>query len=160
VNLAEADEALAAMAAGAPVSDHALRLSLHACRALTCGDWTALWMGPDEQLLIGPSHSGPIIAQRIEAALQAIPHSVVDVSHRQSGLELTGPSASALLNSGCPLDLDLAAAPVGFCTRTVFSKAEIVLWRRAEHSFQLQTWRSFLPYLTGLLALAAVQQER
>jgi sarcosine oxidase, subunit gamma len=159
-DLGEADARLAAFVAGASALGTALRLSLLSCRAVTSGEWTALWLGPDEQLLVGPSGDGPAMAQSIEAALEAVPHALVDVSHRQCAIELSGPLACAMLNSACPLDLDLAVAPVGFCTRTIFAKAEIVLWRRAESRFQLQTWRSFLPYVTGLLALAAAEQDR
>jgi sarcosine oxidase subunit gamma len=154
-DLAAAHEALSAAGALTPPSQPALKLSLAACRANVQGDWVAMWLGPDEQLLVGPHTDGPEMAQRIEDALRAVPHALVDVSHRQAVIELRGPFAEALLNTGCPLDLDPEAAPVGFCTRTVFGKAEIVLWRRAEQCFQLQTWRSFLPYVTGLLAVAA-----
>ena len=157
-DLADANAALTTT--GAQPSPSGLQLSLLPCRALDQGAWAVLWLGPDEQLLTGPSADGPMMAQRIETALQAVPHSLVDVSHRQCAMELSGPFAAAMLNTGCPLDLDLAAAPVGFCTRTVFAKAEIVLWRRAETAFQIQTWRSFLPYVTGLLALAGLEHNR
>ena len=153
-NLRDAQDVLAA-AALEPISHPLLSLSLQPCRALTEGEWTALWLGPDEQLLIGPDPQGPAMAQRLGVAMRSLPHALVDVSHRQCAVELRGPLAAAMLNTGCPLDLELESAPVGFCTRTVFSKAEIVLWRRTESIFQLQTWRSFVPYVTGLLALAA-----
>jgi sarcosine oxidase subunit gamma len=152
-NLQEANDSLTA---AAPESTTPLvRLSLQPCRAVTEGEWTALWLGPDEQLLIGPGADGNAMAQGIEGAMRSVPHALVDVSHRQSAVELDGPLGAAMINSGCPLDLDLEAAPIGFCTRTVFAKAEIVLWRRSESCIQLQTWRSFVPYVTGLLALAA-----
>jgi len=155
-DLAAAQTALAAVwGAAADTVPPALQLSLSPCRALVSGSWTALWLGPDEQLLVGPRAGGPTMAQRVESALGTLPHSLVDVSHRQLAIELNGPAAGVILNSGCPLDLDLKAAPEGFCCRTVFGKAEIVLWRHAEHEFQIQVWRSFLPYVTGLLALAA-----
>jgi sarcosine oxidase, subunit gamma len=153
-NLAEAQSSLASPALE-PTPDPPFGLSLQPCRALVQGEWAALWLGPDEQLLIGPDADGPALAQRIESAMRSLPHALVDVSHRQCALELRGPLAAAMLNTGCPLDLALDAAPIGFCTRTVFAKAEIVLWRRADSCFQLQTWRSFLPYVTGLLAFAA-----
>ena len=159
-NLLDADNRLASAVSGMPVPGPALRLSLLPCRALAQSAWAALWLGPDEQLLVGPSDAGPTMAQRIEAALEGLPHSLVDVSHRQSAIEVRGPRAPTMINTACPLDLDLAAAPVGCCTRTVFAKAEIVLWRQAESCFQLQTWRSFLPYVTGLLGLAAAEQGR
>ena len=130
-------------------------LSTTACRAGSQGDWSALWLGPDEQLLIGRELAGVGFEATVAGALQGVAHSLVDVSHRQSAIEVTGPYAAALINAGCPLDLGLAAMPVGFCSRTVFAKAEIVLWRRTEICFQLQVWRSFLPYVTGILTLVA-----
>ena len=130
-------------------------VAIAACRAQLGGDWAALWLGPDEQLLIGPEHASPAFGTVIADALRGLDYSLVDVSHRQGAIEVTGPHATALINAGCPLDLGLAATPVGFCSRTVFAKAEIVLWRCAEDGFQLQAGRSFLPYVTALLALAA-----
>jgi len=37
------------------------------------------------------------------------------------------------------------------CTRTVLAKADIVLWRTRGDAFQLEVWRSFSGYATGLL---------
>jgi sarcosine oxidase subunit gamma len=127
------------------------------CRASQLGDWHALWLGPDEQLLLGPVDAGATFAAAVGDALQGIPHSLVDVSHRQGAVEVSGPNAATLLNAGCPLDLGLAATPVGFCSRTVFGKSEVVLWRRAEDAFHLEVWRSFMPYVHGLLALVAAE---
>jgi sarcosine oxidase subunit gamma len=113
----------------------------------------ALWLGPDEQLLLAPEASD--LAGPLEAALSTLPHSLVDVSHRQTALEVSGPHATALLNVGCPLDLDPAAFPVGMCTRTVLAKAEIVLWRTGEDVFHVEVWRSFAAYVSAFLAEAA-----
>ncbi|MGQ3028233.1 MAG: sarcosine oxidase subunit gamma family protein, partial [Ferrovibrionaceae bacterium] len=45
----------------------------------------------------------------------------------------------------------LEAFPVGVCTRTLFAKAEIVLWRTDAQRFRVEVWRSFAGYLWGLL---------
>ena len=48
-------------------------------------------------------------------------------------------------------------------TRTLFVKAEIVLWRSEAERFHVEVWRSFAPYLKGLLAEATreyVKPER
>jgi sarcosine oxidase, subunit gamma len=142
-------------AAGTALATAGLPISVNACRAVTQGDWSALWLGPDEQLLVGPESAHAQFAPRMAAALDGIAHSLVDVSHRQAAIELSGAGATTLLAMACPLDLDLSVAPVGFCTRTVYAKAEIVLWRQAPQQFQLQPWRSFQPYVTGLLALGS-----
>jgi sarcosine oxidase, subunit gamma len=115
----------------------------------------ALWLGPDEWLLIADGADAADIGGVLESVLEGTAHSLVDVSHRQIGLIASGPAAARVLNSGCPLDLDLKAFQVGFATRTVFDKVEIVLWRRAETNFHIEVWRSFAPYLAGSLAEAA-----
>jgi len=124
-------------------------------RAAAANDRAGLWLGPDERLLLGPEAQEGDIATALAAALGGTPHSLVCVSHRQCGLEVRGNRAIALINSGCPRDLDIAAFPVGACARTVFSKAEIVVWRLAPEQFHVEVWRSFLDYVVGLLAEAA-----
>ena len=103
----------------------------------------------------GTAPTPATIAEVLESVLEGTAHSLVDVSHRQIGLIASGPAAARVLNAGCPLDLALKAFPVGFATRTLFDKAEIVLWRRAEATFHVEVWRSFAPYLAASLAEAA-----
>jgi sarcosine oxidase subunit gamma len=95
---------------------------------------------------------GETLAAALESALAGIDHSLVDISHRQAALELSGTHAAWLLNAGCPLDLSTAAFPVDTVTRTVFIKAEIVLWRTGTESFRLEFGRSFRGYVAGMLA--------
>lgn len=115
------------------------------------GDLAALWLGPDEWLLIGPASGDPAAAL---AQLREF-HSAVDISHRNVGFLIVGKKAEATLAAGCPQDLSLAAFPVGACSRTLFGKIEIVLWRMAEDKFRLECWRSFTDYAAKLLAEAA-----
>jgi sarcosine oxidase, subunit gamma len=127
-----------------------------ACRAVRAEPWTALWLGPDEQLLLGPEDQSANNHAALQSALAPYPHSLVDVSHRQIGLTITGTEAQDLLAAGCPLDLDLAVFPVDMCTRTVFAKAEIVLWRTCEQQFHVEVWRSYANYLVGWLRAASL----
>jgi sarcosine oxidase subunit gamma len=115
------------------------------------GSRAALWLGPDEYLFLAPEAEAPGLASALEQALQDEPHSLVDVSQRQAALEISGSRAADILSSGCPLDLDVTAFPVGMCTRTVFAKAEIVLWRTAGDTFRLEVWRSFTDYVARFL---------
>jgi sarcosine oxidase subunit gamma len=115
----------------------------------------ALWLGPDEWLLIADGADAAEIGAMLESVLDGTAHSLVDVSHRQIGLIASGPVTARVLNAGCPLDLDTRAFPVGFATRTLFDKIEIVLWRRAETTFHVEVWRSFAPYLAASFAEAA-----
>jgi heterotetrameric sarcosine oxidase gamma subunit len=121
----------------------ALGLPLPAtCRAIACGDGSLLWLGPDEFLLIAADNnvpSGP---------------NTIDVSHRDTALTVSGPRAAWVINAFCALDLHERAFPVGMCTRTVFGKAEIVLWRTAPDTFRIEVARSFAPYLWACLEAA------
>jgi len=128
-------------------------LPLLPCRAVTVGKRSALWLGPDEWLILAAS-SDPVAAALMHA-LQGHAHALVDVGHRQCAIELSGGAAIDVLNAGCPLDLDAAAFPIGMCTRTVLAKSEIVLWRIGADTFHLEVARSFVPYVRGFLLEAA-----
>ena len=119
------------------------------------GERAALWLGPDEWLLIAQGVSVEALAAALEAGLAGLPHSLVDVSHRQVGLIVSGPAAARVLNAGCSLDLRLRSFPVGMATRTLFDKAEIVLWRLGETEFHVEVARSFSPWLAAALEEAA-----
>ena len=130
-------------------------VSRAACRAVEGNLCATLWLGPDEQLLLAPETNASRLLDVLQRGLANTPHSLVDVSHRQTAFEVTGPNARLLLNAGCPLDLRDAAFPIGMCTRTLFEKSEIILWRTATDSFHVEVWRSFAPYVSALLAEVA-----
>jgi len=121
------------------------------CRACTLGTRATLWLGPDEHLLWQESRDAALPIAELEDALADQPHSLVDISHRQIALEISGAHAPVILAGACPLDLDLRRFPVHMCTRTVLAKAEIVLWRTAPQVFHIEVWRSFQNYAEALL---------
>lgn len=125
------------------------------CRAAIVGDRAALWLGPDEWLLIAPEAEGEALAATLTQAPGGEPASIVEVSDRNIGVEVSGAKAAEIISAFNPLDLDLAAFPVGMCTRTVFAKAEVVLWRTTPDAFRIEVWRSFAPYVQGSLSEAA-----
>ncbi len=118
----------------------------------TKGKRSALWLGPDEWLVIDTGGQSPFTdLQGVETL-----HAATDVSHRNIGILISGEGAEATINAGCPQDLSLSVFPVGAATRTIFGKAEIVLWRLSETEFRLECWRSFAPYVFGLLSEGAL----
>lgn len=128
--------------------DHAACRATHGERP-THGERAAmLWLGPDERLIIVWGAEPASLARQLEEALAAEPHSLVDVSERQLGFVLDAPFAEDLLNCGCPQDLLLEKFPIDHCSRTLYNKAEIVLWRRGTEEFHIEVWRSFADYLT------------
>ena len=112
---------------------------------------TALWLGPDEWLVIDEAGKDPLADCAKVTAL----HSAVGISHRNVGISVAGPAAAVAINSGCPQDLSLEAFPVGAASRTILGKSEIVLLRTAADSFRVECWRSFSDYVFTLLSEAA-----
>lgn len=121
-------------------------------RMTMTGEWSALHLSPDEWLLIGPAADRETVIARFANA--HVPLSLVAIGERSLGVEISGPSATMLLNTGCPLDLHDDAFPAGSCTRTLFGKAAVMIWRTAE-SYRMQYGRSFDEYVTGYIRLAA-----
>ena len=119
--------------------------------SVTKGDRRALWLGPDEWLVIDEGGKDPLE----DCARVKVLHSPVGVSHRNVGISVTGPRAAETINAGCPQDLSLAAFPVGACSRTILGKVEIVLLRDAEDAFRVECWRSFSDYVLAFLTDAA-----
>jgi sarcosine oxidase subunit gamma len=153
----------AARAAASPV--WGVGFAEESCRALLGDERATLWLGPDEYLLLGRADGSDAdiaaaeaaATDALEHALDGLPHALVNISHRQFGLEVHGPHAATILSGACPLDFDLGEFPVGMCTRTVLAKADIVLWRTDEDAFHLEVWRSFSGYVTGLLSEIAME---
>jgi sarcosine oxidase subunit gamma len=167
-------------AAGAALD---LNICAIACRSAHRPSLAALGLGPDEQLLlewpgaanpeqpvtaVSSAAGGPtarrvvtgaiargLVAPLLTTALAGLPHSLVDVSHRQVAIEVSGAQSELILNVGCPLDLQIARFPVGMCTRTLLGKAQIMLWRTGDDSFHVEVWRSFADYTSRFLAEAA-----
>ncbi len=109
--------------------------------ATTDGTRSALWLGPDELLLLAPRQT-PAPCDSFS----------VDVSERQVALSLTGADCDRVLAAGCPLDLQKFG--VNSCTRTLLGKADIVLWRTAPLAWHIEVWRSFASYAQALLSQA------
>jgi len=111
----------------------------------------ALWLGPDEWLVID-ENQGDLVGAcgRVSAR-----HAAVDISHRNTAILVSGDGAEDILSAGCPQDLSLAVFPIGACSRTVLGKAEVVVYRTGGDAFRVEVWRSFADYAFTLLREAA-----
>lgn len=120
--------------------------------SLTKGTTDCLWIGPDEWLILD-KESSDLAAKFAKEGNTKL--SAVDVSHRNTGITVSGPKAVLTINSGCPQDLLLEAFPVGAASRTILAKSEIVLYRTGEDTFRVECWRSFSDYVWKFLEDAA-----
>lgn len=100
----------------------------------------ALWLGPDEWLVLGGRE-------------QEYPDAwaVVDVSANRVCLELSGAGAADVLARGCALDLHPSVFPPGRCAQTLVARAQVILYRTEEHAFRLLVRPSFAGYLRAWL---------
>ncbi|MEF2550468.1 sarcosine oxidase subunit gamma [Aurantimonas sp. A2-1-M11] len=120
---------------------------------------SALWLGPDEWLILDEGEAADSLTEGegpVSAALAGVSGiAVVDISHRNVGIVVEGPAAEAVIAAGCPQDIRPVRFPVGACSRTILSKAEIILWRTGEQRFEIECWRSFGDYTWSFLVEAA-----
>ena len=122
--------------------------------ATTTGDRDALWLAPDEWLVVGPAGAAGAIVDELARSLDGLHHSIVDVSANRVALELGGPSRHDLLASACPIDLHPRSWGGGRCAQSVFGAAQVLLHER-DGVTRLFVRPSFADYVVDLLLAAA-----
>lgn len=142
--------------AGASVG---LDLSQPINRAVEAQGRTAARLGPDEWLLLTAETDAEPLQTAIAIGFADAHHTLVDISHRNAAVEISGPMVPDVLNAGCPLDLGLDRFRPGDATRTPFGKIEIVLLRLDDHDgqprYRVEFWRSFGRFVHAFIAEAA-----
>ncbi|MGW2832537.1 sarcosine oxidase subunit gamma [Streptomyces sp. NPDC001286] len=136
-----------------------LQLPLEPDTVVRAGELTALWLGPDEWLLVGPPGTQHDLEGRIREAAGEEPVSVTDVSAQRTTLLVAGPRARHLLAHGCALDLHPRVFGPGRCAQTALGRTQVVLVARdeARAGFWVLVRSSFAGYLTDWLLDAAME---
>lgn len=139
-----------------------LQLPLEPNTAVRSGDLGALWLGPDEWLVVGPAGSESGLESRIREAVGDEPAAVTDVSAQRTTLLVAGARAGDLLAHGCPLDLHRRSFGAGRCAQTTLARTQVVLVRRDERKpgFWVLVRSSFAGYLADWLLDAASEYAR
>jgi len=132
-------------------------------------DWQALWLGPDEWLLVGPDGGGPTLLAWLLPLVAAAPGepgrpaSLVDLSANYATVLVAGRHARDLLEKAITLDLHPRAFSAGSCALTTFARATVLLWQiRAAEADGGPQYRvifrpSFGTYLSDWLIDAAAE---
>ena len=100
----------------------------------------AIWLGPDEWLVLGGREEDYPDAW-----------AAVDVSAARVCLELAGEGAADVLARGCAIDLHESVFPPGTCAQTLVARAQVILYRTDEHTFRLLVRPSYVDYLRAWL---------
>jgi sarcosine oxidase subunit gamma len=120
------------------------------------GGRRALWLGPDEWLVVGPDGQREAIEQTLRSGLNG--GSIVDVSANRTLLEIRGSKARALLAHGVAIDLDARSFGPGYCAQTLLAKAQVIIERIDDDlAFHLYVRSSFASYLADWLLDAAAE---
>ena len=85
--------------------------AMEPCRAAVSGERAALWLGPDEWLLLAKEGEASSIIDDTRRALAPLPHSLVDVSHRQVGFEGFRRACGVAFERGLPARSSPARLP-------------------------------------------------
>ncbi len=121
--------------------------------AIDDGHRAALWLGPDEWLILGRPGDERAIIQELEAAFEGVHGSVVDVSANRVAIELTGADRFELLSCVCAIDLDRPGWRPGRCAQTLVGRAQAILQER-EATTGILVRPSFADYVLDLLLAA------
>ena len=117
------------------------------------GPRAALWLGPDEWVILGPPDAGGEIVAKLDAALDGLHRSVVDVGANRVALEISGPGAREILSKGCAIDLHPRMWSPGMCAQSTLGKAQVILHERADTT-GIAVRTSFANYLVDWFAAA------
>jgi len=108
----------------------------------------ALWLGPDEWLIVTPPDGAAGVIGRLKAALADRACAVTDVGEARTVICLAGPHARDVLAKGCSLDLHPRVFGPGRCAQTILAKASVILQQVDETpAYEVYVARSFAEYL-------------
>jgi len=115
----------------------------------TNGDRAALWLSPDEWLIVVPFATRAQTIDELKRAFAGQHVSITDVSANRIILELSGSKSREVLAKGCGLDLHPRAFKAGQCAQTVVARSQAVIWQTDETpTYRVLVRPSFAAYLT------------
>ena len=120
-------------------------------------DRRALWLAPDEWLVVGPDGQQVAIDQELRVVLSEARGSVVDVSANRTVIEIRGSKVRDLLAHGVSIDLDARSFSPGQCVQTLLSKAQVIIECRDQSGLILYIRASFATYAAEWLLDAAAE---
>lgn len=130
------------------------KLPLTPNRSIAAGARVAMWMGPDQWLMLSPAADAEALAR----ALAGHAASVVDVSDLRALFELAGPNARDVLRKGCAIDLHPREFGPGDCALTALARVRVALCQVDDRpGYRLLIERSYAIYLWDWLTDAMAE---
>lgn len=107
----------------------------------------ALWLGPDQWLLVSDLQSADQLIDWVEAAVSEHLHTAIEMSAAFACLELSGPDARMILAAGCGLDIGPKTFVAGSCAQTRFADLPLLIAVMETDRFDLYVDTSYEDYL-------------
>ena len=143
---------------GAVLATLGCELPMTVNRVATGAGLSALWLGPDEWLIVGTPGREADLAPELRRALAGQHAAIVDLSEARTVIVVAGRSARELLQKGTPIDLHPRAFEPGHCAQTALSKANVILHQvDASPRYDVYIHNSFADYLWNWLERAAAE---
>ena len=122
------------------------------------GETRALWLGPDEWLLITSAGTEHELQSKLRGATSDMFCAITDVTDNQVIFRISGPHVFELLAKGCSLNLSSRAFKPGDCAQSAFARVGVTLhYVEAGPVVDLIVRRSFSDYLLSWLEDAALE---
>lgn len=134
----------------APEAAHALSLP-EAAGTWSGADPQALWLSPDQWLLVSRARSADGLIDDCGRRLAGVLHHAIDSTDALACLALEGDGARRLLAMGSGVDFDAACFQAGQCVRTRFARIATVIVALEGGRFELYVDRSVGAYLADWL---------
>ncbi|PLW78619.1 sarcosine oxidase subunit gamma [Cohaesibacter celericrescens] len=116
------------------------------------GDIAALWLGPDEWLIVSKETESHRLISTLKVMLSDVVFTVVDVSDNRTVLSLSGADSWAVLNKGAMLDFHPRHWHKGQCASSLYGRCQVIFWQRSKQpEFYLFVRSSFADYCASYI---------
>jgi len=119
----------------------------------------ALWLGPDEWLVVGDQDQGKTIEQSVRDVLAGAAASIADLSAGRTAVLIRGDQAQGLLARGIAIDLHPRVFVPGRCAQTLLARAQVLIERSDDDAFHLHLRSSYASYVADWLVDAAADSN-
>ena len=117
----------------------------------------ALWLGPDERLVILPKDQLITAGMNLERELQGIHYSAVDLSSGQIILDIQGQDVRNIISKGCSIDLHQKYFNVGQCFQGSIDKINVICFPLENNVIRVIVRRSYSQALIAWFKDASIE---
>ena len=121
------------------------------------GERRAVWLGPDESLLICSDAEAGELHRILSTQMEGQHFALSVISDALSVYSLTGPYVREILAKGCALDLHETIFTPGRCAQSALDRAAVTLICEDKDEIRLICRRSFADYVETWLKDAATE---